>query len=104
MLAGLGNLERTGGPKVALRPVGKTHSSYIDDFIATEAAPILCSSCVYKFDAKKNHYVMASRWGQISGQCSACREHSLKNVLFIHESTVCDSGGKIRSGHVYTPL
>ena len=86
-----------------LRPVGKPHGVWVDQKISCRNAIALCTACKHKFDAKRHNYVPATRWGLLVGKCDGCRKQTRDQILFIHESGVCDMNGRIKSGHVYTP-
>ncbi len=92
------------GPRAVTRPMGKPHGVYIAEKVAKHCAIALCSNCQHKFYHRQYNYHLAKRWGLTTGFCDGCRDFHSGQYINIHGSTVCDSGGKIRNGHVYTPL
>jgi len=92
-------------PKVAEHPgrdFGEVAGSYIDGLVARAKTIWLCWSCRHKFDHASAHYFYEKNL-RVTGRCDGCREHRPDSHLFIHESLLCDSGGKIRHGLVWTP-
>ncbi len=89
--------------EAVLRPVGTPHGVWVDAKICNSNSIALCQACKHKFDPKRHNYIPTTRWGLLVGRCDGCRKQTRDQVLFIHESGVCDTNGRIRSGHVYTP-
>lgn len=67
------------------RREGKLHGSHVADIVALRKALILCQMCSPKFDAPRNHYHRARRWGTVQGTCDACKEVGLHQLL-LHSS------------------
>lgn len=92
----------TGMVEVQGRKPGTTAGSYIDDLTALHKTVWLCWSCRGKFNHKNAGYFYEKNL-RVTGRCDGCKEHRPNSHLFIHESLICDQGGKIRHGHVWTP-
>ena len=84
------------------RKPGTTSGTYVGDLVAMAKTIWLCWSCRYKFDHKTAGYFYEKNL-RVTGRCDGCKEHRPDSHLFIHESLICDEGGKIRHGHVWTP-
>lgn len=89
----------------ARAPIGSvtTSSAYLLPKLDLNQPLALCGMCKHKFNFKHHNYVPATRWGRLIGNCDSCRKHTTDQILFIHESFVADSGGKVMSGQVYSP-
>ena len=94
----------TALPQPIVRPERQLAGAWIGQKVDSRNAIALCSLCRPKFDFKRNNYVPATRWGRCIGTCDGCREHTNDQLLFIHESTVSNTGGRVVSGTVYVPL
>ena len=90
-------------PGAVVRPIGKPHGVWVDQKVSTQNAVALCRSCIHRFHARSHHYIAATRWGRMIGTCDGCREHTNDQTLFIHESGVCGTNGRVTSGTIYTP-
>ena len=84
------------------RRYGATAGAYMDDLSSQYKAIWLCWECRHKFNYKGAHYFYEKNM-RVSGRCDGCREFRTDSHLFIHESSICDSGGTVRHEHVWTP-
>ena len=84
------------------RKIGQPAGSYMDDLSSQWKTIWLCWECRHKFNYKGAHYFYEKNI-RVTGRCDGCRELRPDSHLFIHESRICDFGGKIRHEHVWTP-
>ena len=84
------------------RKKGEVAGSYMDGLSSRKKTIWLCGGCRFKFDHKRAHYFYEKNL-RVQGRCDGCREHRADSHLFIHESMICDHGGKIRHEHIWTP-
>ena len=70
------------------RRIGKPHGSYIDDLAALKKAIVLCDGCVRRFNHVKHGYYRQREFPFVRGSCDACKQHSERASLFIHEMHV----------------
>lgn len=88
--------------KPMLRPVSTT-SRFVIDKLSSNAAIALCSACKHRFNYRFHRYTPATRWGLLIGDCDGCKKYTRDQVLFIHESFVANTNGRIMSGQCYSP-
>jgi len=68
------------------RKRGKPVGSHVIDLADLKKAIVLCPMCVRGFDVKKHHYVQHRTIPYVQGQCDACRNHSTRAFMFVHET------------------
>ena len=84
------------------RRYGTPAGAYMDDLSAQHKTIWLCWECRHKFNHKRARYFYEKNI-RVRGRCDGCREYREDSHLFIHESLICDHGGKIRHEHIWTP-
>ena len=84
------------------RKTGQTSGTHIDNLTALQKAIWLCWSCRHKFNERAHRYFYEKNM-RVVGRCDGCKEYRGESHLFIHESLLCDIGGRIRHGHSWTP-
>ena len=76
------------------RKIGKLAGTEVLDLAALQKSLVLCRLCRMKFDHKRHRYIKTTRWGWVGGKCDGCRETSMLNHFYVHESL---------ENQVYTP-